>query len=318
MAMLDIHAVALDSKMVSYHEFLSRYSRTKRIVYGFVEGKEDPCFYRGFIENQIPVGWDLELWPTGNKHQIYQIHSTIDWRRFPKKRICFFVDRDLSDMIPERLTKDTNIYVTDGYSIENDVVTRGTCLRILTEICGFANVAHEELDKIGDLFELELGKFLVEMKPIMAWILSWRRAKKSVGLNDILMRDLFYLTCGGLRKKACPKGKSCLAEYIHGQCNLQYERGTNIAVEEAEFDKENIYRRFTRGKYVFWFLIEFCRSIRVDAKTICGACAKVSAMKVSLSTSNGISVVGNRARIPNSLRSFLDTTFCDYIAREAA
>ena len=48
--MLEMHAAALSSKVASYHEFLSRFSKFKKVVYGFVEGKEDPCFYRGFID----------------------------------------------------------------------------------------------------------------------------------------------------------------------------------------------------------------------------------------------------------------------------
>ena len=99
-SMLNLHAEALSSRVASYHEFLSRFSKSKKVVYGFVEGKEDPCFYRGFIEYSIPDDWEVELWPAGNRDQVFRIHRDIDWRRFPKKRVCFFVDRDLSALIP--------------------------------------------------------------------------------------------------------------------------------------------------------------------------------------------------------------------------
>ena len=108
--MIDIHANALNSKISCHHEFLSRYSKTKRVVYGFVEGKDDPCFYRGFIDSVISNKWEVELWAAGNKEQVYNIYKNIDWRHFSKKRICFFVDRDLSDVIPEDLHQDLNIH----------------------------------------------------------------------------------------------------------------------------------------------------------------------------------------------------------------
>lgn len=45
--MIDIHAAALSSKLASYHEFLSRYVKTAKVVYGFVEGKEIRVFTEG-------------------------------------------------------------------------------------------------------------------------------------------------------------------------------------------------------------------------------------------------------------------------------
>jgi len=318
MSMLTIHAAALSSKISSFHEFLSRFSKTKKVVYGFVEGKEDPCFYRGFIEHQIPEGWEVELWPAGNKDQVYRIHSGIDWRRFPKKRVCFFVDRDLSSLIPEKLVQDSNIYVTDGYSIENDVAKRGTCRRVLTEICGLASADHSDLDSVCDLFEKQIEKFHVEMLPVMAWILVWRRSGKPASLNDILMRDLFSVSDGVLQVKPNPKGKADAVEYIHAQCNLTYNATVDIVAHHAEFKKGGAYRKFTRGKYVFWFLVEFCCSVHKSAKVLLKSCTKTPSMNVSMSASNGMTIIGNRARLPGSLRSFLEATYCAYIAGKTA
>lgn len=300
MSMLQIHAAALSSNVATYHEFLSRYSKTKKVVYGFVEGKEDPCYYRGFLEHHIQDDWQLELWAAGNKKQVYGIHKNIDWRRFPKNRICFFVDRDLSDLIPERLTSDANIYVTDGYSIENDITNKGTCIRILTELCGFSTVIHEDLDQTGDLFEQEFEKFLIAMIRIMAWILLWRRKGEHVALNNIMMRDIFLFVNGKLQIIHNPKGKPSVEEYIHEQCNIDYDQTMNINSIELELKNNDTYKNFTRGKYVFWFLISFCLSVK-------------KSMSVTLSPSNGMVVIGNRARIPNSLRQFVNNTYCEYI-----
>lgn len=297
--MLDIHVAALNSKIASYHEFLSRYSKIKKVVYGFVEGN-DPCFYRGFIDHAIPADWEIELWAAGNKNRVYQIHKDIDWRRFPKKRVCFFVDRDLSDLIPEKLVRDINIYVTDGYSIENDIANKGTCKRILTEVCGFENAKHEDLDQLCNLFEQELENFFQAMIPVMAWIVFWRRSGKRAGLNDILMRDLFSLDKGCLKTEINPKGKANTGIYIHEQCNVAYCSTVDVSIIETQLKNGNIYRKYTRGKYVFWFLIEFCLSVK-------------KIMHVTLSASNGMTIVGNRARIPDSLLQFLNNTFCRQI-----
>ncbi len=313
MTMIDIHSASLSSKITTYHEFLLRYKKTSKVVYGFVEGKEDPCFYRGFIEWFLPEDWRVELWPAGNKERVYEIHRDIDWRRFKKSRICFFVDRDLSDLIPEPLVQDANIYVTTGYSIENDIVNKATCHRVLSELCGFDNADHGDLEAVCDLFEQELEAFLHAMMPIMAWVLAWRRNGKRPNLSGIKMRDLFSFANGQLQTNATPKGKASVLVYLQEQCEVVFASKINIATIQAEFGREKTYEKFTRGKFVFWFLVEFCNAIHRDAPALFNTISKPPKMHVNLSCSNGMALIGTRSRIPQSLRSFLQLTFCAYI-----
>jgi hypothetical protein len=315
MSMIAIHSAALHSKIASYHEFLARYSKHRRVVYGFVEGKEDPSFYRGFIELLLPDEWQLELWPAGNKDQVYQIHKLINWRRFPKKRICFFVDRDLSLMIPDKIIQDTNIFVTSGYSIENDVVKEDTCKRVLTELFGFSSVDHDELDNVGMLFEQELERFCRCLIPIMAWIVAWKRNGRKPGLSDILMRDLFAFSGTSIQSLPNPKGKADLTVYIHQQCNIAMDPSIDITSAVKQFSVRNRHRSFARGKYLFWFLIEFCRSVHKNAPTIFPSISNIPKVNVTISQSNAMAVVGPRARMPQSLRKFLAGTFLSYIGR---
>jgi len=314
MSMLSIHDDALVSQVASYHEFLTRYSKTSKVVYGFVEGKDDLCYYQGFVEQILPDDWEVELWPAGNKKEVYRIHEALDWRRFPKRRVCFFVDRDLSELIPEKLVADINIYVTDAYSIENSIVKWGTCRRILTEICGFSDVNHNELDEVRNLFEKQLENFLKTMIPIMAWILAWRRSQERANLNKIDMKDLFSFSNGQLQSKSHPKRHSSPVRYIHTVCDLQIDPSVDVASLESELSKGKAYRRFTRGKYVFWFLAEFCHSVWKSAPAFFNSVKRSPKMNEGLlSPKNGMTIVGNRGRLPQSLRKFLDETFCSYI-----
>ncbi len=312
MSMLNVHAAALNSKIASHHEFLARFSKTKKVVYAFVEGEEDPCFYRGFIDQFLPDDWEVELWPAGNRDQVFRIHRDIDWRSFPKKRVCFFVDRDLSNLIPEKLPSDTNIYVTDKYSIENSIVSRRTCRRILTEVFGFANVSHSEMDRVCDQFETELEAFLVAMIPVMAQILFWRRAAANANLNNIKINKMFSVKDGSVVDRST-KAESSRTKYIYRSAGITFDPAVDIAPTVAEFGKASTYRKFVRGKYVLWFLVEFCKSVHMSATLFFAACAKPPKMKVSISAANAVTIIGNRARVPNSLRTFLTNTFCTYI-----
>lgn len=315
MSMMEVHIAALNSRIASYHEFLARFSKTKKVIYGFVEGKEDPCFYRGFIEHFIPEDWEVELWAAGSRNLVLRIHQDIDWRRFPKKRICFFIDRDLSEMIPERLPSDNNIYVTDKYSIENSIVSRRTCYRILTEVFGFSNISHESIDKICDKFEIQFEKFLIAMIPIMAQILYWRRSAVNANLNNINIGKIFSIENGEILLDNSDKAKSFRMNYIHKSVGVVCDPQLNLSSFEAEFSKVNAYRNFVRGKYVLWFLIEFCKSIHKSATLFFSECKKPPKINMTISTSNAIVIIGNRVRVPRSLRNFLENTFCEYIEK---
>src|SRR6266481_2650512 len=295
MSMVQIHSAAIASKAASYHEFILRYSKRAKVVYGFVEGKEDPCFYRGFINSVLPEDWTVELWPAGNKDQVYEIHKLLDWRRFPKRRICFFVDRDLSDIIPEKVKSDCNIYVTSSYSIENDVVSGDICTRVLTEVCGFSGANHTELEEVKELFQKELDIFKRKLIPIMAWVVSWRRSGKRPSLNDILMRDIFAFSNGHIQEIPTPKGKANLDIYIHEQCNIRLDPSIDIAPIVNQIRKGGSYAALARGKYVFWFLIEFCNSTHRDSAALFPTLGKKPKMSTSLSPSNGMAVIGPRA-----------------------
>ena len=317
MSMRKLHDAALSSKIASHHEFLVRFSKTKKVVYGFVEGKDDLGFYCGFIEHLIPDDWEVELWHAGGKDKVIQIHKYINWRRFPKKRVCFFIDRDLSNLIPDKLPSDRNIYVTDKYSIENSIVTRGTCRRILTEVCGFSNVSHKEMDQVCNQFKTELKTFLVAMIPTMARILYWRREKEKANLNNINIGKMFSVKNGSVSVNKPFTTELSRMEYIHRSAGIPFDTAIDTSLVNAEFSKASTYRKFVRGKYVLWFLVKFCKSVHENFTLFFPTCAKQPKIKVFMSTANAVTIIGNRARIPESLRTFITDTFCAYISKKA-
>ncbi len=69
-SMLEVHNQALQEVDEAYHEFLLIYRKDAQCVYGFVEGKDDPVFYRHLIEGQLPEEWSVKLIPVGNKQKV--------------------------------------------------------------------------------------------------------------------------------------------------------------------------------------------------------------------------------------------------------
>jgi hypothetical protein len=307
--MLDIHKSALDSKVSVYHEFLGQYKKEERIVYGFVEGKDDQVFYLGHIESILPEGWDIKLFTSGGKENVLKIHKNIDWRSFKKKRICFFIDRDLSDLIPERVQQDSNIYVTTYYSVENYLVKPQVCERALKEIYGFDILTDPEIQQVKTLFSKELENFYKLMAPLMAVILKWRRSGDNANLNNIDLKKIFSFSNGVVSEKNSLNTLSLL----HSQCGVIMPDDPDYTVEEGEFNKAVVYRAFIRGKYLFWFLIEFCKSVYADADKIIVGLKKKPKKNLDLSLGNGMCIVAPRAKKPPTLKRFLEDNYLTYI-----
>jgi hypothetical protein len=313
MTMLQIHIDALNSVSAAYHEFLLRYKASANIVYGIVEGKEDPMFYRGLIERQLPEGWEVELVPAGCKDNVLRAKDAFDWSRFSPRRICFFVDRDLSDFVSEGATSGENVYVTDNYSIENDAVNLGVLKRLLTEVLSISDLKPTEWEVIEQRFSSALAAFQNSMVPIMAQIVLWRRDGKRPCLNDIRPKDFFVFVDGNIRLRN--EFESALSRLQHaGVCvNLQLSQHTEVSGAEAEFRQHKGAERFVRGKYLLWFLIEFALEIHRSISVLIRRFKDSPKVRISIGPANAMVVLAPRVRCPGSLQEFLERTYGQYI-----
>ncbi len=165
MSMIDVHSAALKAVNESYHDFLLRFDRTKKVVFGFVEGKDDPSFYRSVIERFIPEDWTVDLIRAGNRDKVLATEATFDWTRFYRTQIAFFVDRDFTELTAPGVAYADNVYVTDGYSIENSVVTSDVMLRLLSEVHNVVDWTEDEKREIVSHFNEQMERFGELMMP---------------------------------------------------------------------------------------------------------------------------------------------------------
>ncbi len=313
MDMLETHASALESSNVAYHEFLLCYRTREQIVYGFVEGKGDPSFYRGLIESNLPEGWDVKLIISGNKNKVLRAFDEMDWLRFPKKRICFFVDRDLSDFIEGESRSSENLYITDNYSIENEAANFGTMKRILEEVLGVIDLSPAEMDSIKDLFECNLKLFGEAMSPVMAQILLWRRAGANISLNNINPKDLFIFEDGHIRLMPEFCSMDSRVRYAAVKVDAQRAANEDLAVAEAEFRKKEGLKKYIRGKYVLWFVIHCAKAIHKAIPNLCRKYQVAPKIRIELGIGNAFVVVALFVRCPASLKSFIKSNYGAYI-----
>lgn len=152
MSMIDIHAAALEQVDEAYHEFLLRYSAPNSTVYGFVEGKDDPSFYRSVIDRFLPNDWSVELFVSGNRKKVLDTEAAFDWTRFSRQQVAFFIDRDLVHFLDPSLNYLENVYVSDGYSVENSIVTKEVFLRLLQEVHNVIDWTDVEREAVSGTF----------------------------------------------------------------------------------------------------------------------------------------------------------------------
>lgn len=313
MEMLEIHAAALGSTTTIYHEFLLYYKSTARVVYGFVEGKDDPKFYRGLIENSLPSQWDVELIRAGKKDKVLETLDSMDWLRFSRKRVCFFVDRDLSEFSGEKLQSEENLYITDNYSIENEIVTFRTMKRVLEEILNITELDKKELRVIQELFESNLETFREAMSSVMSQILIWVKGNERAYLDNIKPETFFKFADGKIYLNSEFTSPISRVEFAAKCAKAKQAPSDELAKAEAEFRVGRGLEKFIRGKYLTWFFIKSSLEIHSCIPKFCAKHSKPPGLKLSLSVENSMSLIGPRVRCPDSLKSFIGDNYLEYI-----
>lgn len=321
MSMLEVHKQARKNKVqVRFHEFKCTYKKDSKVIYGFCEGVDDLSFYRGPIESCLNDNWTIQLWEVGGVDNVVELFGKLDWRTYDKSQVIFFIDRDLTEFTDAKLPDERNVYITDNYSIENDVVNWNTCDRILTEILGFNALSIDEKREVRNVFEAELSSFIDQMVPVMSSIVSWRKKARKACLNDIYMKHLFEIKKGRLKSVSRPKQCQDVIEYIHKQCDLVVDADYDMAEGCVDFCTNSRHMKFTRGKYLLWFLAEFCLSVHRDClqMPIIQSVASQPKNSASFSHSSAVILISSRFRTPVSLKGFLSHTVEVYVTQKEA
>lgn len=312
--MMDVHTDALNSGKAVYHEFLIRFRKDHKTVYGIMEGKDDPLFYRGLIEQNLPPGWEVDLLVAGSKTKVLRSESDFDWDRFPRNRICFFVDRDLSDFSKVAAKLTSNLYITEKYSIENELANFGTFKRVIQEILNVTEISHGELLLMSRIFDENLRTFSDNMAAIMAQIILWQRQGGKPSLDNICPKDIFEFENGVMKMKVDFEIFEKRIAYAAKKVSLTPSSQAELAPITEEFIRKSGPERLIRGKYVAWFVVEQCLHLHSTIQNYCKSYTAPPKVRVTLGQANAMTLVANRIRCPDSLDQFVKSNYCEYIA----
>jgi hypothetical protein len=314
--MLEVHASAIASGDIAYHEFLLCYKAKDKIVYGIVEGREDPCIYRSIIDMMLPDGWRVSLIRAGNKKKVLKTFEAMDWSRFPKKRICFFVDRDLDEFLGKQQDISDNLYVTDKYSIECEIVSAYTFERTIEEIYGILGLDNSVRQRLGDVFQTNLSKFTQTMSPVMAQIILWRRQELRAHLNNIDPKEFFVFDEERLETKPQYGTRREIVNFAANAVKAPASKCEEILLMEKEFQEKSGEKYPIRGKYLLWYFVNMACQVHCLAAKFCSKYQSPPKANVSLGLANVVAVIGPRIRCPQTLKQFIERNYLDFIGKE--
>jgi hypothetical protein len=281
------------------HEFLLQHDPKEERIHAFCEGYEDPSFYRPEVEKTAGNRRTF-FYRCHGKWKLFALFDQITARVGDYPHTLFFVDKDLSDLIPETYPSDSRIYVTDYYSIENYLA----CEEVIRQVCSdFVILKNCSLPKerVVERFVEELPKFQRLVTPIMAWTICVRRKGLPVALQNLKLEEMFAFDAE-LRIRR----KNGVIPYLLQKTGIPNK-------PELWADIKRVIRalrlvapkRFVRGKFETWFLVQF---IKAAIRHLQDAAHKANGdieIPVRVERSNVIALLAHYSVMPASLDAFL-------------
>lgn len=293
------------------HIFKTKFKKNAKIIYLIVEGKDDITYYKHCFDKFIPEDWEIIAIPascsksSGScKKKLINFYNTLDWNFFNKEQIVILTDRDLSDIIFEKIPESKNIYVTDGYSIENSIINSRTFYRTLTELCCFEEFDEPSKTKLLNSFNKQLKNFCNKMIDVMGWIVYWEKNNFNPSLKNIKVKDLFKITFNNIELKQIN-----IIEFIHKKCKLNYNN--SISIEDIKYSISENPNKYTRGKYLFEFFKYYCEKIIDDYKDI----SNINFSRIGTTKKLDFLDIAHVSKCPNSLELFINNTVVKYITK---
>lgn len=287
-------------RTVAYTQFLNDYKKDKvEIVYGFVEAKEDMSLYSSCIYKELPPDGIIHLIPCSGKYKVRDTYNLINWTKYSKHRVCFFRDRDLSDYIEDDndLCVCDNCYITDGYSIENSLITKQLLRRLLREVLGYQSDSYEITDEIVEKFILDKIEFENQLKNVMSHIIYWKKNNIVSPLDTISVKGFVDISNRNIVYKT-PEDK---LNYIYSKAKVDFTKCdiTEIALIESSISTDDKFRTIIRGHFISEFFIRYCNDIK--------KCQQDLSIKLDVNN-----IIAPRCEKIESLSNFIRNTYLIY------
>lgn len=313
---MSIMQVLLDSQNTgseAYMDFLYRYNPKKRQLFAFYEGDEDASYYGSILRTRYEGECVIEEIIAGCKSSVLKVLREFNWDVYTREQVCFFVDKDLDFWLEQEHISDSNLFVTDGYSVENYLVSREMFHILMTQIKGFGRASKIELDSIIYQFTGLLDVFRDKMMRVMAICVLAKIKDSNISLSDYSLNNAlsFDLLNGGVALSL----SDIELDKVKAKWGIDSENSVNSIIGLFKNTPKEYH---VRGKWLLQFMISCGEFIRKQY-AVFSPSLKVNGRKrlrpiCEISPTKAVPVLGPRCHnIPTTLDQFLMNNYGQYL-----
>lgn len=313
MGTLQKNEEALKKANVAYHRFLQKYKPREEQIYIFVEGDEDIAYYSHAIQQNFP-NLKIIKFVAGDREKVLQINEYIDWGYYNKHQILFFVDKDMSYWMNMDLGLPDNVYVTDEYSIENDIVKEHFFMDYLQDLCGFSAADDNELENIRRFFHEKWGTFVANSYYIMA-VLAISLKYTGEHLAKQFAHDKI-IRIGQETVWRSEYNNQSLNDYIDDIFRIEpaYQEEIEKLITRFKDEPQNYS---VRGKWALSFLTKIISCVVQDRKVYAPSLYRENSSSVGclvdIKENNAMTILGTRIPVVYSLNEFCNSHIKAYL-----
>lgn len=175
------------------------YQKHEKTLHLFCENEDDYEFYRHSINHHFSE-YKIHHYSQSGKANVIKAYKEIDWKKYSRQRVLFFIDKDYDDLIERGLKEEaSNLFITKYYSIENYLVTEEILRIILNRIYQI----HDEkiLGYLTKKFSDAYSIFTQQLISITSCILIFRKQDLHMNLDGLKLDSFFYFRELSLHKK---------------------------------------------------------------------------------------------------------------------
>lgn len=245
---------AREKGVVALQSYNNLRSKVPGVIIIAVEGNDDPIYYRTLIA-KIDRSFSWMPLVCNGKDKVLSLRALLGRNEdTDAKKTFYIIDRDFDNFKGHKSGPD--IYCTDGYSIENNLVSEEALTELL---CGeFKCVQHsDDVTKIAAIFRSRVDEFLSEME-LANRALHWCRSK-GVKVGSVENRIGKYVHIS-LDRVAAKYGILDLANLVGfpEEIDITSLSETSEAFNYLEPTKD------WRGKFYLAFFVEFLARLQED------------------------------------------------------
>ncbi|WP_212377151.1 DUF4435 domain-containing protein [Acetobacter persici] len=288
-----------NSSIAALHQFKLLYNPNQEEYHFFFEGEEDGLFY--MPEARRYVGdKNYYIYDCGGKKNVIEVRDSAKEELYDINKCLFFVDRDYDDILGIQVEIDEHTYITDHYSIENDLSNVCGARILMSDIIRISK-ADPEFSRIENTISTGLLKFYRKILPLSAWIIAAKQEgcapnlRNTTGLKGIV-------TLSGLDPKLT---KSGFVEFKKRVISNEKRPSISSVLKWARILDINSAKKWVRGKYDIWFFQVLLLSALNEANSRRrSAGGRIIRIPGAVREGRFFEVLGGRMPVPDSLRAF--------------